>query len=84
MKDKNIFFKNFFKKLGKDFKPSVKELKVPKSRFFLCDEYMDVKIMSRVLVGFDETSVFRGRTDTHTDMDFLNVCHTKAPSGQTR
>ena len=63
-----------------NFKPSVKELKVPKSSFFLCDEYMDVKIMSRVLVGFDETSVFRGRT--RTDMDFLNVCHTKAPSGQ--
>ena len=64
MKDKILFLKNFSKKLGKDFKPSVKELKVPKSSFFLCDEYMDVKIMSRVLVGFDETSVFRGYTRT--------------------
>ena len=63
MKDKILFLKNFKKKLGKDFKPSVKELKVPKSSFFLCDEYMDVEIMSRVLVGFDETSVFRGHTD---------------------
>ena len=64
MKDKILFLKKFKKKLGKDFKPSVQELKVPKSSFFLCDEYMDVKIMSRVLVGFDETSVFRGRTRT--------------------
>ena len=56
MKDKILFLKNFSKKLGKDFKPSVKELKVPKLSFFLCDEYMDVKIMSRVLVGFDETT----------------------------
>ena len=40
--------------------------------------------MSRVLVGFDETFVFRGRTRIHAemDMDFLNVCYTRAPSGQ--
>ena len=47
---------------------------------------MNEKIMSRVLVGFDETTDFRGRTDGRThaemDMDFLNVCHTRAPSGQ--
>ena len=62
MKDKILFKK--IKKLGKDFKPSVKNLHGPKSSFFHCEEYMDVKIMSRMLVGFDETSVFRGRTDT--------------------
>ena len=82
MKDKILFLKKFEKKLERNFKPSVKNLHGPKSSFFLCDEYMDVKIMSRVLVGFDETSVFRGRGRGRTDMDFLNVCHTKAPSGQ--
>ena len=82
MKDKILFFKNFLKKLGKDFKPSVKELKVPKSSFFLCDEYMDVKIMSRVLVGFDETSVFRGRTDGRTDgHGFFERLPHKSPFG---
>ena len=72
LKDKNLFFKNFLKKLGKDFKPSVQELMVQKSSFFHCEEYMRSKIMSRVLVGFDETTVFRGRTHTaEMDMDFL-------------
>ena len=56
MKDNILFLKNFLKNRGKDFKPSVQELLVQKSCFFLCDEYMDVKIMSRVLVGFDETT----------------------------
>ena len=70
------------KKLGKDFKPSVQELKVTKSSFFFLHEYMDEKIMSRVLVGFDETTDFRGRyTETEMDMDFLNVCYTRAPKG---
>ena len=84
MKDKILFFEKFFKKLGKDFKPSVKELKVPKSTFSVCHEYIKVEIMSRVLVGFGETTENRGRTHTRTemDMDFLNVCYTKAPSGQ--
>ena len=63
MKDKITFLKNW-KTLERNFKPSVKELKVPKSSFFLCNEYMDVKIMSRVLVGFDETTENRGRART--------------------
>ena len=67
MKDKFLFFKNFLKKLGKDFKPSVKELNVPKSTFFHCEEYMKGKIMSRVLVGFGETTETRGRTDADAD-----------------
>ena len=58
MKD---FFLSLKKKLERNFKPSVKNLHGPKSSFFHCEEYMDVKIMSRVLVGFGETSVFRGR-----------------------
>ena len=84
MKDKMLFFKNVLKKLGKDFKPSVKELKVQKSSFSLCDEYI-VKIMSRVLVGFGETSVFRGRTRTWTDADtghgFFERLPHKSPFG---
>ena len=51
---------------------------------------MKEKVMSRVLVGFGKTTDFRGQTRmdadgrgyTRTDMDFLNVCYTKAPSGQ--
>ena len=62
MKHKILFFKKFEKKLERNFKPSVKNLHGPKSSFFLCDEYMDVKIMSRVLVGFDKTTDFRGYT----------------------
>ena len=38
--------------------------------------------MSRVLVGFDETTENRGHTEPQTDMDFWNVSYTKAPSGQ--
>ena len=43
--------------------------------------------MSRVLVGFGETADHRGRTpdgrtDAEMDMDFLNVCYTRAPKGQ--
>ena len=38
--------------------------------------------MSRVHVGLDKITDFRGRTEGYTDMDFLNVCYTKAPSGQ--
>ena len=63
----------------------MQELNVPKSTFFHCEEYMKVKIMSRVLVGFGETTETRGhRTDTYTemDMDFLDVCYTRAPKGQ--
>ena len=84
MKENFLFLKKFLKKLGKDFKPSVQELNVPKSSFFLCDEYMDVKIMSRVLVGFDETSVFRGRRRRWTDGDghgFLERLPHKSPFG---
>ena len=84
MKDKILFLKNFLKKLGKDFKPSVKNLHGPKSSFFHCEEYMKVKIMSRVLVGFDETSVFRGRRETEGDGDghgfFERLLH-KSPKG---
>ena len=85
LKDKILILKNFLKKLGKDFKPSVQELMVQKSSFFHCEEYMKVKIMSRVLVGFGETTENRGRgyTRTEMDMDFLNVCYTRAPKGQT-
>ena len=36
----------------------VQELKVPKSTFFFLHEYMDEKIMSRVLVGFDGHGFF--------------------------
>ena len=43
---------------------------------------MRLKIMSRVLVGFGETIDFRGRGQREMDMDFLNVCHTRAPKGQ--
>ena len=82
MKDKFLFFKKFEKKLERNFKPSVKNLHGPKSSFFHCEEYMDVKIMSRVLVGFGETIDFRGRGQREMDMDFLNVCHTRAPKGQ--
>ena len=35
MKDTILFFEKFFEKLGKDFKPSVQELKATKSSFFL-------------------------------------------------
>ena len=56
MKDKNLFLKKFEKKLERNFKPYVKNLHGPKSSFFHCEEYMDVKIMSRVLVGFGETT----------------------------
>ena len=87
MKEIFLFFKKFEKKLERNFKPSVKNLHGPKARFFHCEEYMDVKIMSRVLVGFGETADHRGRTpdadaDGRTDMDFLNVCYTRAPKGQ--
>ena len=60
LKDKIIFLK----KLGKDYKLSVQQLKVQKSSFFHCEEYMKVKIMSRVLVGFGETADHRGRGRT--------------------
>ena len=63
MKDTILFFKKFEKKLERNFKPSVKNLHGPKSSFFHCEEYMDVKIMSRVLVGFGETAADRGQTD---------------------
>ena len=69
--------------LGKDFKPSVKELNVPKSTFFHCEEYMKVKIMSRVLVGFGETADHRGRTpDADADGHgfFERLLH-KSPKG---
>ena len=63
MKEIFLFFKKFEKKLERNFKPSVKNLHGPKSSFFHCEEYMKVKIMSRVLVGFDETTDLCGRTD---------------------
>ena len=58
-------------------------MKAPKSSFFHCEEYMKAKLMSRVLDVVGEMTENRGRTRTQVDMDFLNVCHTKAPSGQT-
>ena len=66
-----------------NFKPSVKKLKVPKSSFFNCQEYMKVKIMSRVLVGFDETTENRcRRTRIHGDGHgfFERLLH-KSPKG---
>mgnify|MGYP000374366737 CR=1 FL=1 len=56
MKDKILFLKNFLKKLGKDFKPSVKELKVPKSSFFLCDEYIT---LSRKVISESQQNLFK-------------------------
>ena len=80
MKDFFLFFKKFEKKLERNFKPSVKNLHGPKSSFFHCEEYMDVKIMSRVLVGFDETSVFRGRIHANGHGFFERLPH-KSPFG---
>ena len=60
----------------------MQELLVQKSCFFQCDEYMDIKIMSRVLVGFDETSVFRGHTDGRGDgHGFFERLPHKSPFG---
>ena len=81
MKDNFLFFKKFEKKLERNFKPSVKNLHGPKSSFFHCEEYMDVKIMSRVLVGFDETPENRcthHRTDGH---GFFERLPHKSPFG---
>ena len=68
MKDNFYFSKKFEKKLERNFKPYVKNLHGPKSSFFHCDEYMRLKIMSRVLVGFGKTTenrCGRGREDGH-------------------
>ena len=82
MKDTFLFLKKFEKQLERNFKPSVKNLHGPKSSFFHCEEYMDVKIMSRVLVGFDETSVFRGRGDGDGDgHGFFERLPHKSPFG---
>ena len=66
-----------------NFKPSVKELNIPKSSFSHCQEYiMKVKIVSRVLVGFDETTDLCGRTDADADVHgFLERLPHKSPLG---
>ena len=81
MKDKNLFILKFEKKLERNFKPSVKNLHSPKSSFFHCEEYMRLKIMSRVLVGFDETTEIRcGHTRTDGHGFFERLPH-KSPFG---
>ena len=59
------YFKQVLKNINMNFKSSVKELNVPKSLFFHCEEYMKVKIMSRVPVGFNRKSWTDGRGRTH-------------------
>ena len=81
MKDKNLNFKKFGKKLERNFKPSVKNLHGPKSSFFFLHEYMDEKIMSRVLVGFDKTTDFRGRTPDGDGHGFFERLPHKSPFG---
>ena len=53
---------------------------VQKSSFFHCEEYMEVKIMSRVLDGFGETADQRGRTRIHGH-GFLERLPHKSPFG---
>ena len=72
---KCYFLKTFLKELGKNFKPCVKVLNVPKIELF-SHNYYGGKIITRVLVGFDKTTENRGHGRRR---DFSNVCHAKAP-----
>ena len=67
VKDKFPFLKSLKQKFDRYLVRSLKICTALKSSFFHCEEYMKVKIMSRVLVGFDKTTDFRGRTDGRGD-----------------
>ena len=78
MKDKKYFLNTLKEKLGRYLVRSSKICTVQKSSFFHCEEYMKVKIMSRVLVGFDKTTDFRGRIHGH---GFFERLPHKSPFG---